>query len=99
MVLLDGEGSELGARPAVNLVAAKQEMTYLLSEAFAAEVGSTQRALGSAKVEVRDAQGLCAGHGLISQFAGRKNAAERVRGELKQSKLKRQQLWLDVAHG
>lgn len=59
MVLLDGEGSELGARPAVNLVAAKQEMTYLLSEAFAAEVGSTQRALGSAKVEVRDAQGLC----------------------------------------
>lgn len=59
VVLLDCEGSELGARPAANLVAAKQEIAYLLSEAFAAEVGSTQRALGSAKVEVRDAQGLC----------------------------------------
>lgn len=59
VALLDLDGRELGARPAASLVAAKQEMAYLLSEAFAAEVGSTQRALGSAKVEVRDAQGQC----------------------------------------
>lgn len=59
VVLLDRDGSELGARPAANLIAAKQEMTYLLSKAFARDVGSTHQALGTAKVEVRDAEGEC----------------------------------------
>ena len=35
VVLLDHEGNELGARPAANLVVAKQEMAYLLSKAAA----------------------------------------------------------------
>lgn len=73
-------------------------MAYLLSDAFARAVGSTHQALGTTKVEVRDAEGECV---LDIEFSHRaldeKNAAERVRGELKQSKLR--QLWLDVARG
>lgn len=59
VVLLDHEGNELGARPAANLVVAKQEMAYLFSDAFARAVGSTHQALGTTKVEVRDAEGEC----------------------------------------
>jgi hypothetical protein len=59
VVLLDDDGYELSERPAQNLKEAKQEMGYMLSDAYAQAAETTHEKMGTHKVEVRNAKGEC----------------------------------------
>lgn len=59
VVLLDKDGYDIGQRTAENLKEAKQEMAYMLSDAYARIAETTHEATRTHKVEVRNAKGEC----------------------------------------
>ena len=59
VILLDLEGYHLSERPADNLPEAKSTMAYMLSDAYARAAETTHEAMGSQKVEVRNAKDEC----------------------------------------
>ena len=59
VVLLDADGYEISERPADNLNEAVVTLAYMLSEQYANVAETTHKAMGTHKVEVRNAKGDC----------------------------------------
>lgn len=56
VALIDASGHSIGTDETVEgMAAAKKRASYLLSDRFARDVGSTHAALGTSKVEIRNA--------------------------------------------
>ena len=59
VILKDVAGCDISTDLVDGMAAAKAKAKYLLTASYAKNIGTTHTALGSVKVEVQDARGVC----------------------------------------